>query len=104
MKVVICGATQIGYNIASYLSAEENDITIIDQSPERIKYVQETLDVRAVIGQESYPNLLEDVSGNDTDILIAVTASDEHNIIACQIAHSLLKFLLKFPTFGIKTI
>lgn len=95
MKVVICGATQIGYNIASYLAAEENDITVIDHSPERIKHVQETLDVRAVVGEESCPNLLEEVAGNDTYILIAVTDSDEHNIISCQIAHSLLKIPVK---------
>ncbi|MDC0349184.1 Trk system potassium transporter TrkA [Alphaproteobacteria bacterium] len=95
MKVIICGANQIGYNIASYLAAEENDIIIIDESPELIGYVQETLDVQAVIGQGSCPSLLEELAGDDTNILIAVMPSDEHNIIACQIGQSLLKIPVK---------
>lgn len=95
MKVVICGANQIGYNIASYLAAEENDIIVIDESPELIGYVRETLDVQAVVGQGSRPDLLEELAGDNTDILIAVMPSDEHNIIACQIAQSLLNIPVK---------
>lgn len=95
MKVVICGANQIGYNIASYLAAEENDIIVIDESPDLIAYVRETLDVQAVVGLGSRPDLLEELAGTNTDILIAVMPSDEHNIIACQIAQSLLNIPTK---------
>ncbi|MFN7663016.1 MAG: Trk system potassium transporter TrkA [Alphaproteobacteria bacterium] len=95
MKVVICGANQIGYNIASYLAAEENDIIIIDESPEQIGYIRETLDVQAVVGLGSRPDLLEELAGDNTDILIAVMPSDEHNIIACQIGQSLLNIPVK---------
>ncbi|MEI8320517.1 MAG: Trk system potassium transporter TrkA [Alphaproteobacteria bacterium] len=91
MKAIICGATQIGYSIAAYLAAKENDIIVIDESAERIAYVQETLDVQAIQGCGAHPDLLESLGAASADLLIAVMQSDEQNIISCQIADSLFK-------------
>ncbi len=95
MKAIICGANQIGYNIAAYLAAEENDIVVIDESSERIAYVQETLDVRAVVGIGSHPDVLRSVDADSADLLIAVMPSDELNILACEVADSLFKIPVK---------
>ena len=89
MKVVICGAGQVGYHIASYLASEQNDVTVIDQSPELIARVNETLDVQAFIGNASQPDVLESAGAGDADMIIAVTFADEVNMVACQVAHSL---------------
>jgi trk system potassium uptake protein TrkA len=95
MKAIICGANQIGYNIAAYLAAEENDIVVIDESPERIAYVQETLDVRAVLGRGSHPEVLQAVDAGSADILISVMPSDELNILACEMGSSLFNIPVK---------
>jgi trk system potassium uptake protein TrkA len=89
MKVVICGAGQVGYHIASYLASEQNDVTVIDQSPELIARVNETLDVQAFVGNASQPDVLESAGAADADMIIAVTFADEVNMVACQVAHSL---------------
>ncbi len=89
MKVVICGAGQVGFNIARYLSSENNDVTVIDQSPELIGKINESLDVQAIVGHASHPDLLESAGAADADMLIAVTYADEVNMVACQIAHSI---------------
>ena len=89
MKVVICGAGQVGFSIARYLSAESNDVTVIDQSPELIGKINESLDVQAIVGHASHPDVLESAGVGDADMLIAVTFADEVNMVACQIAHSL---------------
>ena len=89
MKVVICGAGQVGTSIARYLASEHNDVTVLDQSPELISHLNESLDVQAVVGYASHPEVLEQVGVKDADMLIAVTRSDEVNMVACQIAHSL---------------
>jgi trk system potassium uptake protein TrkA len=89
MKVIICGAGQVGYHIASYLAGEQNDVTVIDQSPELIARVNETLDVQAFVGNASQPDVLENAGAGDSDMIIAVTFADEVNMVACQVAHSL---------------
>jgi len=89
MKVVICGAGQVGFSIARYLSAESNDVTVIDQSPELIGKVNESLDVQAIVGHASHPDVLESAGAADADMLIAVTFADEVNMVACQIGHSI---------------
>ena len=89
MKVVICGAGQVGFNIARYLSLENNDVTVIDQSPELIGKVNDSLDVQAFVGHASHPDVLERAGAADADMLIAVTFADEVNMVACQVAHSL---------------
>jgi len=89
MKVVICGAGQVGSNIARYLSLENNDVTVIDQSPELIGKINDSLDVQAFVGHASHPDALERAGAADADMLIAVTFADEVNMVACQVAHSL---------------
>jgi len=89
MKVIVCGAGQVGFNIAHYLAGENNDVTVIDQRPELIRKVSDTLDVQVVLGFASHPLVLEQAGAADADLLIAVTAADEVNMVACQVAHSL---------------
>lgn len=89
MKVIIAGAGQVGFAIARYLSNENNEVTVIDQRPELLRKVGDTLDVRCVAGFASHPPVLEQAGAGDADLLIAVTAGDEVNMVACQVAHSL---------------
>ncbi len=89
MKVIVCGAGQVGFNIAHYLGSENNDVTVIDQRPDLIRKITDTLDVQAVVGYASHPSVLEQAGAADADLLIAVTAADEVNMVACQVAHSL---------------
>jgi len=91
MKIVICGAGEVGANIARYLSQEGNNVTIIDQHVDRIRQISENLDVATVVGHASHPDVLERAGIRDADMLIAVTYTDEVNMVACQIAHSLFK-------------
>ena len=89
MKVIICGAGQVGYGIAERLSAEDNDVTVIDKSPELIQAIRDTLDVRGFVGHGSDPEVLSAADASQTDMIIAVTLYDEVNMVACQVAHSL---------------
>lgn len=91
MKVIVCGAGQVGSNIAHHLAQENNDVTIIDQSAELIRRINDTLDVRGVIGHASRPDVLEAAGARDADMIIAVTYADEVNMVACQVAHSLFE-------------
>ena len=89
MKVIICGAGQVGFSIARYLSQENNDVTVIDQSAELIGKINDSLDVQAFVGYASHPDVLERAGAAEADMLIAVTLADEVNMVACQVAHSL---------------
>ena len=89
MKAIICGAGQVGSNIARELASERVDVTVVDQSAELIARIRDTLDVRAMVGHASLPDVLEAAGASDADMIIAVTFADEVNMIACQVAHSL---------------
>ncbi|MEJ2120404.1 MAG: Trk system potassium transporter TrkA [Alphaproteobacteria bacterium] len=89
MKVIVCGAGQVGTNIARHLATEHNDVIVIDQSPELVRRVTDTLDVQGLAGFASYPDVLERAGASDADMLIAVANADEVNMVACQVAHSL---------------
>ncbi len=89
MKVVVCGAGQVGYNIARYLASENNDVTVIDQRIELIQKVGDTLDVKALVGFASHPDMLKKAGAADADMVIAVTFADEVNMVACQVCHSM---------------
>ncbi len=91
MKVVICGAGQVGTSIARHLAGENNDVTVIDHDPALVRKITETLDVRGVEGWASHPQILEQSGVADADMLIAVTHSDEVNMVACQVSHSLFE-------------
>ncbi|NDF11752.1 MAG: Trk system potassium transporter TrkA [Proteobacteria bacterium] len=89
MKVIICGAGQVGTSIARQLAREDHDVTIIDNSASQIEKINDTLDVKAYVGQPSHPSVLEQAGIGDTEMIIAVTASDEVNMVICQVASSL---------------
>lgn len=91
MKIVICGAGQVGYGIAERLAAERNDVSVIDTSPTLVAAVRETLDARGIVGHGAHPEVLAEAGAADADMLIAVTLHDEVNIVACQVAHILFK-------------
>ncbi|QFT80990.1 Trk system potassium uptake protein TrkA [Roseovarius sp. THAF27] len=88
MKVIICGAGQVGWQIARHLSGERNDVTVVDSNPDLVRRATETLDVQGINGFASYPNVLDQAGARDADMIIAATYSDEVNMVTCQVAHS----------------
>lgn len=95
MKIIICGAGQVGFNIARHLAMENNDVTVVDTSPELIRRINDNLDAQGIVGHASRPDVLERAGTNDADMIIAVTHMDEVNMIACQVAHSLFDVPIK---------
>ncbi len=89
MKVVICGAGQVGFGIAERLAAEKNDVSVIDTSPRLIQTISDTLEVRGFVGHGSQPDVLARAGADHADMLIAVTLHDEVNMVACQVGHTL---------------
>ncbi|RVV99841.1 Trk system potassium transporter TrkA [Mesobaculum littorinae] len=88
MKVIICGAGQVGWQIARHLSGERNDVTVVDNNPDLVRRATDTLDVQGIAGHASYPDILERAGARDADMIIAATHSDEVNMVTCQVAHS----------------
>ncbi|SFK63779.1 Trk system potassium transporter TrkA [Shimia haliotis] len=88
MKVIICGAGQVGWQIARHLSGENNDVTVVDNNPELVRRATDTLDVQGIAGFASYPEVLDRAGARDADMVIAATYSDEVNMVTCQVAHS----------------
>ena len=95
MKSIICGAGEVGKSIAQKLSNEGFEVTVVDESKENLKKISDNLDVKTVLGASSLPTILSSAGANECDILIAVTKSDETNMICCQIGHSLFNILKK---------
>lgn len=89
MKVIICGAGQVGYGIAEQLSREDNEVSVIDTSAALIATITETLDVRGYVGHGAHPDMLAKAGADQADMIIAVTLYDEINIVACEVAHAL---------------
>lgn len=89
MRVVICGAGQVGYGIAERLASEHNDVSVIDTSYSLIQAIRDNLDARGFVGHGSQPDVLFEAGAEQADMIIAVTLHDEVNMIACQVAHSL---------------
>ena len=88
MKIIICGAGQVGWQIARHLSGERNDVTVVDSNPDLVRRAMDTLDVQGVSGFASYPDVLEKAGAKDAEMIIAATHSDEVNMVTCQVAHS----------------
>ena len=88
MKVIICGAGQVGWQIARHLSGENNDVTVVDNNPDLVRRATDTLDVKGIAGFASYPDILDQAGARDADMIIAATFSDEVNMVICQVAHS----------------
>ena len=89
MNIIICGAGRVGFTIAKILSEQGHSITIIDQSSDDIQKIDDTLDVKAIVGKGTYPSILEKANAADADMIIAVTRNDEINMLICQIAFSI---------------
>jgi trk system potassium uptake protein TrkA len=89
MKFIICGAGNVGTNIARYLASEDADVTVIDKNAELVERIASTLDVKAIEGFASHPDVLARAGAEDADMIIAVTYADEVNMVACQVAHTL---------------
>jgi len=91
MKIIIVGAGQVGGTLAENLASEANDITVIDPDQTRLIELNDRIDIRTIHGLGSYPDVLEQAGAEDADMLIAVTNSDEVNMLACQVAYSLFR-------------
>ena len=89
MNIIICGAGRVGFTIAKILSEQGHSITVIDQSSEDIQKIDETLDVKSIVGKATYPSILEKANASEADMIIAVTRNDEINMLICQIAFSI---------------
>ncbi len=89
MNIIICGAGRVGFTIAKLLSEQGHSITVIDQSSEDIQKINDSLDVKAIVGKATYPSILEKANASETDMIIAVTRNDEINMLICQIAYSI---------------
>ncbi len=89
MKIIILGAGQVGASVAETLAGEANDITIIDQNEALLRNLQDRLDVKTIVGHAAHPEVLEQAAAEDADLILAVTNSDETNMVACQIASTL---------------
>jgi trk system potassium uptake protein len=89
MKVIICGAGQVGWQIARHLAGEKNDVTVVDVNPDLVRRATETLDVQGVAGFASHPDVLQRAGAADADMIIAATHSDEVNMVTCQVAHAI---------------
>lgn len=91
MKIIILGAGQVGGTVAANLTSEDNDITVVDRESQILQGLQDRLDLRTVVGNATYPAVLERAGADDADMVIAVTDSDEANMVACQISATLFR-------------
>ena len=104
MKIIILGAGQVGGSLAENLVGENNDITVVDTSSERLQELQDRFDLRVVLGSASSPDTLAEAGADDSDMLIAVTNSDEVNMVACQIAFTLFNVPKKIARIRSQTV
>ena len=91
MKIIILGAGQVGRSVATNLVHENNDITVVDQSMDLLRDLRDRLDIGTVMGHASHPDILRQAGAEDADMILAVTNSDEVNMVACQIAYTLFR-------------
>ncbi|MEM7430416.1 MAG: Trk system potassium transporter TrkA [Pseudomonadota bacterium] len=90
MKILILGAGQVGSSAAYHLSREEaNEVTVVDMRPDILRELQDRLDIRTVVGHGAHPDVLVRAGANDADIMVALTDSDETNMVACQVAYTM---------------
>ncbi|HPF25169.1 MAG: Trk system potassium transporter TrkA [Steroidobacteraceae bacterium] len=96
MKIVILGAGQVGRTAAHHLSREEaNEVTVVDTDEDVLRDLQDRLDIRTVSGNAAYPSVLEAAGAATADVLVALTSSDEVNIVACEVAYALYRTRVK---------
>jgi len=95
MNIIICGAGKVGFSISKQLSVQGHSITVVDQSSELIQKLNETQDVKGIVGRATFPSVLEKAGAEDADMIIAVTKNDETNMVICQVAHSIFNITKK---------
>ena len=95
MKAVICGAGTVGYSIAKYLSEENHQVSVIDTDEKKLKDIENSLDVKTVIGSASNPDILLSAGMNEADLMIAVTSSDEVNMVSCSLSYLMYRTPVK---------
>ena len=95
MNIIICGAGRVGFSISKQLSFQGHSLTVVDQSSEFIQKINETQDVKGIVGRATFPSVLEKAGAEEADMIIAVTTSDETNMVICQVAHSIFKISKK---------
>jgi trk system potassium uptake protein TrkA len=95
VKAIILGAGQVGFSIARYLVQEQNHITVVDHSPQVLELISDKLDIQPVLGFASHPDVLDRAGAKEADLIIAVTSSDEVNMIACEVAKCLFDVPMK---------
>ncbi|MGR3486207.1 MAG: Trk system potassium transporter TrkA [Paracoccaceae bacterium] len=103
MKIIICGAGQVGWQIARHLSGERNDVTVIDRDAGLVARATDALDVQGVTGYASYPDVLARAGAEDADMIVAATHSDEVNMVTCQVAHSVFAIQRKIARLRSKS-
>ena len=102
MNIIICGAGKVGFSISKQLSAQGHSVTVIDQSSEDIKKINDTQDVKGIVGRATLPTVLENAGAEKADMIIAVTRNDETNMIVCQLASSLFNISKKIARIRTK--
>ncbi len=102
MNIIICGAGKVGFSISKQLSAQGHSVTVIDQSSEDIKKINDTQDVKGIVGRATLPSVLENAGAENADMVIAVTRNDETNMIVCQLASSLFNVSKKIARIRTK--
>ena len=102
MNIIICGAGKVGFSISKQLSAQGHSVTVIDQSSEDIKKINDTQEVKGIVGRATFPSVLENAGAENTDMIIAVTKNDETNMIVCQLASSLFNISKKIARIRTK--
>lgn len=95
MKIIICGAGQVGRGIAERLAAEGNDVTVIDTQPDLVRSISDDLDVQGIVGHGAHPDVLERAGADEAEMIIAVTYTDEVNMVACEVANALFSIPTK---------
>ncbi len=95
MNIIICGAGRVGFTIAKLLREQNHSITVIDQSSDDIQKINDSLDVKGIVGKATYPSILEKADGANADMIIAVTRNDEINMLICQIAYTVFNISKK---------
>ena len=95
MNIIICGAGRVGFTIAKQLSEQNHSITVVDQSSDDIQKINDSLDVKSIVGKATYPAILEKANAIDADMIIAATHSDEVNMVACEVASAQFNVPLK---------
>ena len=88
MKIIILGAGEVGGNLAQNLTKEASDITVVDTNVDRLRDLQDRFDIRTIRGMASHPDVMRNAGAEDADMIIAVTNSDEVNMVACQVAYT----------------